>query len=507
MQEVKFDFDDIKLVPADSSVIRSRKSVNIKTLETRFTEKSTLPLMSAPMDSVVSSTRNGFNPSIIADLFNAGIRPVVPRNTKVYTKAFGYSFISQSLEEVKRYLLGGVESTNYSFICIDMANGHMADLADTIRKLKVAFPNVVLMVGNIANPYTYKILSDAGADYVRCGIGSGSGCFSHETLVTTRLSQKNIAEIQIGEEVLTHTGKYRKVTDKTSYATIESLLTINGVNCTLDHEFYVIHRLDEALVNEKNHVNNAFFIEAKNLTREHLILSWSGSDDDKKLEFKEVDKELFANSDGTFVYDLTVDEDHSYTVGSNRIIVHNCLTTQQTGIGYPMASLIHECFQFAETIDKPAKIVADGGFNKYADIIKAIALGADYVMIGGLISKMIESDSTPYLWKFIPIKSQGLAQWLFKYKFSLYKKFRGMSTKEVQREWQKNTPDDKVALKTSEGIVKWNRVENNLMGWIENFESYLRSAMSYSNARDLAEFRDNSSFVQITNCAHSRFKK
>ena len=274
MQEVKFDFDDIKLVPADSSLIRSRKSVNVRSLETRFVDKESLPLMSAPMDSVISPERNGFNPEIVSNLFNAGIRPVVPRHTKVYNKSLGHSFISQSLEEVKHYLVDGVESTDYSFICIDMANGHMAELADTIRKLKVVYPSLVLMVGNIANPYTYKILSEAGADYVRCGIGSGSGCFVDDTLVTTRDGQKKISDIQIGEEVLTHTGKYQPVISRLSYATDESLLEINGVHCTPNHEFYVINRTDEPLVTEDNYKIYAFFIEAKFLTSEHLILSW-----------------------------------------------------------------------------------------------------------------------------------------------------------------------------------------------------------------------------------------
>lgn len=226
-----------------------------------------------------------------------------------------------------------------------------------------------------------------------------------------------------------------------------------------------------------------------------------------KLKFNEVNKSVVINEDGSFVYDLTVEGDHSYSVGSDRLIVHNCLTTQQTGIGYPMASLIHECAQFATQLEKPAKIIADGGFNKYADIIKALALGADYVMMGGLLSKMIESDSVPYLWKVIPLKNRRLAKWLFDKKLPLYKKFRGMSTKEVQREWQKNTSNEVTPLKTSEGITKWNRVESSLLGWVENFEAYLRSAMSYSNARDLQEFRENSSFVQITSNSQTRFKK
>lgn len=505
MQEIKFDFDDIKLVPADSSVIRSRKSVNVKVHETRFLRGQTLPLMSAPMDSVVSPTRLGFNPDILDDLLNSGIRPVTPRNTQVLNSSFGYAFHSQSLEEVKRYLLEEVTTTNYNFICIDMANGHMAELAVTVRALKTKYPALVLMVGNIANPYTYKILSDAGADYVRCGIGSGSGCFADGTLVRTSDGLKPIEEISTGTLVLSHTGQYRPVFGIVSYFSDEALLLVNGATCTKNHEFYAVHKLNKHLINEGNYKEHAFFIEAYELNEQHLILSWD-CPKNTKLVFNEVNKLELAPVT-TCLNDLTVADDHSYCVGSESLIVHNCLTTQQTGVGYPMASLIHECAIFAAQIESPAKIVADGGFNKYADIIKALALGADYVMMGGLISKMIESDSVPYLFKLIPIENRRLAQWLYKKKAPLYKNFRGMSTKEVQREWQKTTSGAPITLKTSEGITKWNRVEYSLSGWVENFESYLRSAMSYSNARDLQEFRENSSFVQITNHSQLRFKK
>ena len=69
-----------------------------------------------------------------------------------------------------------------------------------------------------------------------------------------------------------------------------------------------------------------------------------------------------------------------------------CLTTQNTGVGYPMASLIKECYEISTTLKKPAYIVADGGMQTYSDVIKALALGADFVMLGSILNK-----SCPFL--------------------------------------------------------------------------------------------------------------
>ncbi len=65
----------------------------------------------------------------------------------------------------------------------------------------------------------------------------------------------------------------------------------------------------------------------------------------------------------------------------------------------------------------------------------------------------------------------------------------------------------KTEFRTSEGVVRYRKIEYKLYDWIENFEHYLRSAMSYSNARTLDEFIGNADFEMITENAFNRFKK
>jgi GMP reductase len=179
-----------------------------------------------------------------------------------------------------------------------------------------------------------------------------------------------------------------------------------------------------------------------------------------------------------------------------------CLTSANTGIHYPMASLVKECYDIKEENNFKTKIIADGGFRNYDDIVKAIALGADYVMLGGILNKCLESCSPTELFGVKISKKTSKYiwnnhKWLRKH---LRKSFRGMSTKDVQRKWGKSV------LRTSEGISKKNKVDYTLEQWTKNFRDYLKSAMSYTNSQKLDDFR-GSDFVFITYNALKRYDK
>jgi len=178
---------------------------------------------------------------------------------------------------------------------------------------------------------------------------------------------------------------------------------------------------------------------------------------------------------------------------------NGCLTAQQLGVSYPMASLIEEC---AVHSTGNTKIVADGGFKKYSDVIKALGIGADYVMLGSILNKALESAGETRNTDNILINQyHDEAKEFFSYGGKLTKVFRGMSTKEVQKAWGKEI------LTTSEGVVRTQDVEYTLQGWVENFEDYLKSAMSYCNKETLQQFIGGVKYNQITNNAFNRFNK
>jgi len=181
-----------------------------------------------------------------------------------------------------------------------------------------------------------------------------------------------------------------------------------------------------------------------------------------------------------------------------------CTTAANVGIFYPSASLISECYEISKKFNNPTKIVVDGGFNNTSEIIKALALGGHACMLGGIFNKCLESCSNNFInigpSEYKEISKEEALDY-FNEGGDVYKYYRGMSTKEVQKSWNRHE------LKTGEGITKYNKVEYTLDGWTENFVDYLKSAMSYTNSRKLKDFIGNVNWTIISQNSFNRFNK
>lgn len=178
-----------------------------------------------------------------------------------------------------------------------------------------------------------------------------------------------------------------------------------------------------------------------------------------------------------------------------------CLTASNTAIYWPLGSLIKECFDISMTLDNPAKIIADGGIKGFSDIIKCLALGADYVACGSIFNRMLESAGyTSYYGDRIDQYSDETKR-LFKSGEIFMKEHYGMSTKKAQLEINGK------AKKTSEGIEREQRVEYTMEQWTNNFIDYLKSAMSYTSTYDLNEFVGNVDTILVTNNSYNAINK
>lgn len=169
-----------------------------------------------------------------------------------------------------------------------------------------------------------------------------------------------------------------------------------------------------------------------------------------------------------------------------------CITSSNTAVHYPMASLIDETVELRNSSvycsnGKP-KIIADGGIRGYSDVIKALALGADYVMIGGLLSKTLESSGQLSDSSGRPIGKEEASKLLEEGEM-VFKKFYGMASREGQI--------DLLGKKTqtAEGVCKSLKVNYRLSQWTENMIDYLQSAMSYTGTRELSDFRKLSNTI------------
>lgn len=128
-----------------------------------------------------------------------------------------------------------------------------------------------------------------------------------------------------------------------------------------------------------------------------------------------------------------------------------------------------------------------------------IVHNSDYVMIGSLLNQTMQSAGFNYLWG---IKLHyDVARILWRWGLPVKKKYRGMSTKAVQRSW------GRTKLVTAEGITKYQKIKYNLTQWTENFEDYLKSNMSYCGSKKLSDFIGYAEWVYITNNAFKRFQK
>ena len=178
-----------------------------------------------------------------------------------------------------------------------------------------------------------------------------------------------------------------------------------------------------------------------------------------------------------------------------------CVTSTLVGVHYPIVSLIEETYKIKKKLehngDYAPMIIADGGIRDYDDVNKSLVSGSDYVMIGGLFSKLVESaaptfyydkdgvsihEINPFEHK-IDAYSDGTFDIDEEYMVdNLHKVFYGMASRRGQEDIQGEK------TKTSEGVEKVFDCTTNLRKWSENMIAYMQSAMSYTNCYYLDDF-------------------
>lgn len=369
-KKMTYGYNDISIQPARRSYIEHRSECLTK-------KDGHLPIFAAPMSTVISDKNY--------DIFNSnGIVPILPRNIDIsirdkYMKEG--KWVAYSLSEFEEIINACESFDTPAHILIDVANGNMTKIFALSKKAKQKFgkDNIIIMSGNIANPETYKEYCKAGIDYVRCGIGGGSGC----------------------------------------------------------------------------------------------------------------------------------------------------ITSSNVSIHYGVVNLLSEIYNIKKDIETyckyqtVTKIIADGGIRNYSDVIKALALGADYVMIGSVFSKLIESCAITYgydknnkMYTINPIDGKTTIRENDGY-FSitrkdddcgegymvdkLYKVFYGMASRRGQ--------EDLFGKKkwTSEGTEKHFECTTNIDKWSKNMNDYLASAMSYCDIEDIHDFNPDNieTFLMSNNLQNS----
>jgi hypothetical protein len=260
--EITYGYDDVCIIPAITTDIEHR-------VECLTKKEGMLPIFTAPMSSVVNEQNAGI-------FQKNGIIPIIPRNIPLDRRNELVKtgvWVSYSLNEFEDFIKENETVAPGTKILIDLANGHMKKMLKVAKaaKEKYGYDNLILMSGNIANAETYKDYCRAGIDFIRVGIGGG--CFHPDTLIKTKNGIKKIADVTLGDEVLTHKNRYKKVVDKKCEKTNNNMVLVNNIKCTDNHMFYVVNSKDKDIINENNLHEYGYWVEAGNLNKdEHLLI-------------------------------------------------------------------------------------------------------------------------------------------------------------------------------------------------------------------------------------------
>ena len=160
-----------------------------------------------------------------------------------------------------------------------------------------------------------------------------------------------------------------------------------------------------------------------------------------------------------------------------------CTTRVVAGVGFPQFSAVLEVAAALKGTGIP--VIADGGIRYTGDIPKAIAAGADCVMLGSLLAGTKESPGEMII-----------------YESRQYKSYRGMGSVEAMKEGSKDRyfqdVEDDVKKLVPEGIVGRVPYKGELADSMQQFIGGLRAGMGYCGSKDVETLQETGRFVRIT---------
>lgn len=323
-----FAYDDVTLIPAYSE-LKSRSEAN----PSMYGYK--LPIIASCMDvfgkDMMECITNNNIPFIAHRAFKSAEEqykefiPFIPNSNANYQNIW---FAVGSVQKYKDWINYLIDKGVRKF-CVDMAHGDSLACIETIKFLRQRLNNCLnssnsvfgsphIIAGNVATQEGFKRLQKAGANGIRVGIASGQICFTPNTKVwyinpSNKMFLKEIQHIQIGDKVLTASGKIRKVINKFINDYSGEIYKIIGedITATPTHKFNTFNTI----------THNKEYIEISNI-------------DDRFMSFISVDgktfkKQIDIDEYTGKVYNIEVEDEHTYAVGNSALGVSNCSTNLQ----------------------------------------------------------------------------------------------------------------------------------------------------------------------------------
>ena len=453
-------YEDVLLVPAYSKILPSDVS-----LQTRFSRNINLnvPIVSAAMDTVTESKM------AIAIASEGGIG-VVHKNMSVEDQA-------NEVRLVKRAESGMIIDP----VTLD-SDSLVIDAKNSMKKYKIGGIPIVSKNGKLVGIVTNRDLR-----FEKDNSKKLSDVMTNKNLITAKAG----TSMSQAEEIL-QTHKIEKLPVVDEKGILIGLITFRDINKHSEKPTSNKDKLGRLMVaaaigTDKNFKKRAEYLIKSGV--DALVVDTAHAHSSRVGDVLKTLKDSFNGVDIVVGNIATADAaDYLRENGADGIKVgigpgSICTTRIVAGVGYPQLSAVLEVSEALK--DSKIPLIADGGIRYTGDISKAIAAGADSVMLGSLIAGTEESPGETII-----------------YDGRKFKTYRGMGSVEAMqkgskdRYFQSEQSDNKKLV--PEGIVGRVPYKGQLNESIHQFIGGLRSGMGYCGAKDIHSLKKSSKFVKIT---------
>ena len=453
-------YEDVLLVPAFSEILPSDVS-----LQTKFSKNINLnvPIVSAAMDTVTESKM------AIAIASEGGIG-VIHKNMSVEEQA-------NEVRLVKRAESGMIIDP----VTLD-SNSLVIDAKNSMKKYKIGGIPIVSKTGKLIGIVTNRDLRFEKDDLKKL-----SEVMTNKNLITAKAG----TSMSQAEEIL-QTHKIEKLPVVDEKGILIGLITFRDINKHSEKPTSNKDKLGRLMVAAAIGTDKDFKKRAEYLIKsgvDALVVDTAHAHSSRVGDVLKTLKDKFNGVDIVVGNIATADAaDYLKENGADGIKVgigpgSICTTRVVAGVGYPQLSAVLEVSE--ALMDSKIPLIADGGIRYTGDISKAIAAGADSVMLGSLLAGTEESPGETII-----------------YDGRKFKTYRGMGSVEAMqkgskdRYFQSEQSDNKKLV--PEGIVGRVPYKGQLNESIHQFIGGLRSGMGYCGTKDIPSLKKSSKFVKIT---------
>jgi IMP dehydrogenase len=453
-------FDDILLVPAKSKVLP--RDVNVQTKLTKNISLN-IPIISAAMDTVTESEL------AIAMAREGGIG-ILHKNMSIEKQA-------SEVDRVKRSESGMIQHP--ITLKADQTVGEANKLME--RYQISGFP-IINDKNELIGILTNRDLRFEPDNSIKV-----------KELMTT----KNLVTVPVGTtltqaENILRNHKIEKLPVVDGNGKIKGLITFKDIQKRKKHPFAAKDKFGRLIVGAAVGVTHDTLERVAELVKNHvdvIIVDTAHGHSKGVIEMVKKIKSKFgidliagnvATEEGTLELIKAGVDAVKVGIGAGSI----CTTRVVAGVGVPQITAVMNCSNAAKKHRIP--VISDGGIKQTGDIPKAIASGADCVMLGGLLAGTEESPGEKVL-----------------YEGRSFKMYRGMGSIEAMKEGSKDRyfqdAEEELSKLVPEGIEGRVPYKGSLSDVIYQMVGGLRSAMGYCGAANIKELQDKAKMIEITN--------